>query len=251
MLPYIDLFGLSLPLPELILLFGLWAGISIAERYANRSNIAPSHIYNLSLYALVAGIIGARLTYVAQFPSAFLENPGSLISPNPGLFDLFGGLAVGLITTLIYMQRQKLSFWPMLDALTPTLAIFHIALSLSNFSSGNAYGSPTSLPWGIELWGAVRHPTQVYEALGAGIVLWVLWPGRVKSYGKSGTLFLRFVTYSAAARLFFEAFRGDSLVTIYNLRVMQITAWIVLVFSLWGWYYLMQENSKIDKNPVK
>jgi phosphatidylglycerol:prolipoprotein diacylglycerol transferase len=251
MLPYINLFGLALPLPALILLTGLWAGISIAERYANRSNLAPSHLYNLSLYALVAGVIGARLTYVAQFPFAFLENPGSLISPNPGLFDPLGGLAVGLITALIYLQRQNLSFWPMMDALTPAFAVYQIALSLSNFASGSAYGSPTSLPWGIELWGAVRHPTQIYEALGAGIVLWLLWPGRMKDNRKPGTLFLRFVTYSAAARLFFEAFRGDSLVTIYNLRVMQIAAWAVLVFSLWGWYFLMQEDSKIDKNPVK
>jgi phosphatidylglycerol:prolipoprotein diacylglycerol transferase len=251
MLPYIDLFGLALPLPALTLLIGLWAGISLAERYAHRKNLDPSHLYNLSLYALVAGVIGARLTYVAQFPSAFLENPGSLISPNPGLFDALGGLAVGLITALIYMQRRKLSFWPTLDALTPALAVVHIAISLSNFASGNGYGSPTSLPWGIELWGAVRHPTQVYEALGAGIILWVLWPGRVKGKRKPGTLFLRFVTYSAAARLFFEAFRGDSLVTIYNVRVMQIAAWIILVISLWGWYYRMQEYSEIEKNPVK
>jgi len=251
MLPYINLFGLALPLPALMILIGLWMGLSISERYADLNRITPSHIYNLSLYSLVAGIIGARLSYVAQFPSAFYDNPGSLLSPNPGLFDPLGGLVIGSITALIYMQRNHLSFWLTLDTLTPALAIFSIALSLSNFASGNAFGSPTTLPWGIELWGTVRHPSQIYEALGAGIVLWTIWPGRASSNSMPGIIFLRFVAYSASLRLFLEAFRGDSLVTIYNLRVMQIIAWIILVISLWGWHSLMQSKGNARENPEK
>lgn len=251
MFPYINIFGLALPLPALMIIIGLWAGISFAERYASRNKIDPSHLYNLTFFALIAGIIGARLAYVAKFPSAFSDDPGGLISLNPGLFDPLGGLAVGLITAWIYMQRNQLSFWLTLDALTPALAVFSIALSLSNFASGNAYGSPTTLPWGINLWGAIRHPSQLYEALGAGVVLWALWPGRTTGKSTPGTLFIRFVAYTAAVRLVFEGFRGDSLVTIYNLRIMQIAAWIILAISLWGWYYLMQGKGKTEENPVK
>jgi len=251
MLPYINIFGVALPLPALIILASIWAGISIAERYSDRNKIDPSHIYNLTLYTLITGIIGARLAFVAQFPAAFVENPGSLISPNPGLFDLSGGLAVGSITALIYIQRYKLAFWSLFDSLTPIFAVASISISLSNFASGNAYGSTTSLPWGIDLWGAVRHPSQIYEALAAGIILWFLWPGRLKGKPKPGTIFLQFMAYSAIARLFFEAFRGNSLVTTNNLRVMQIAAWVVLALALWGLSSLMKEQGTSKKNPVK
>ena len=251
MLPYINIFNLALPLPALILLIGLWIGMSISERYADRSHITSSHLYNLTFYGLIIGVIGARLTYVAQFPSTFYDNPSSLISPNPDLLDPLGGLAVGLISALIYIQRNHLSLWLIMDALTPALAIINISLALSNFASGNGYGSPTTLPWGIDLWGAVRHPSQIYEALGAGIVLWSLWPRRTVRKSLPGTLFLRFIAYSATMRLFLEAFRSDSLVIIHNFRVVQIVAWIVLAISLWGWYHLLQGQRKTRENIVK
>ncbi|MGD8458660.1 MAG: prolipoprotein diacylglyceryl transferase, partial [Anaerolineales bacterium] len=184
-------------------------------------------------------------------PHAFFDNPIDLVSPNPHLFDPYAGLVVGIITALVYIQRNNLSFWHMLDALTPAFATVSIALSLSNYASGNAFGSPTTLPWGINLWGTTRHPTQIYEALGAGIIFWLLWPGHTMGISKPGTLFLRFVAYTATIRLFLEAFRGDSLVTIYNLRVVQITAWIILAISLWGWYSLIHGKGKTRENPVK
>jgi phosphatidylglycerol:prolipoprotein diacylglycerol transferase len=251
MFPYVHLFGLALPVPAITILIGIWAGITLAERHARDHRVKPADLYNLIFYSLISGIIGGRLAYVLQFPSAFLENPISLISPNPGLFDLFGGIVVGLITAEIYRQRKKMPLWPTLDTLTPALAVIQIALPIANLASGDAYGAPTSLPWGIELWGEIRHPTQIYESLTAGVILWQVWPGRGKEHSKPGEAFLQFISYSAMARLFLEAFRGDSLVTIFNLRVAQIIAWIILAISLCGLYYLNKDESAPGKNPVQ
>jgi prolipoprotein diacylglyceryltransferase len=251
MLPYLNLFGLALPVPAITILIGIWVGITLVERYTNDHRVKPTHIYNLVFYALIGGVIGGRLTYVFRFPSAFLENPSSIISPNPGLFDLFGGVAVGLITAEIYRQRQSMPFWATLDALTPGLAVFGIALPLAHLASGDAYGAPTSMPWGIELWGTIRHPTQIYEAVVAGVILWGVWPGRDKGLSKPGAVFLQFISYSAMSRLFFEAFRGDSQVTVFNLRVVQIIAWVLLSLSLWGLSYLKNAESNSGKNPVQ
>lgn len=243
MLPYINIFGLALPLPALTILLGIWLGLSVSERYAHKHQISPEKLYNLVFISLIAGVIGARLTYVIQFPSAFIKSPGSLISPNPGLFDISGGVVAGIIVSLVYGQRKKLSLWPTLDSLTPAFAVFAIAVSLSNLASGNAFGSPTTLPWGIELWSATRHPSQIYEAIGGGLILWYLWPGRKAVKPKPGIIFLQFITLSALSRLFFEAFRGSSPAICYNIRVVQVYAWLILAASLWGLSRITKETN--------
>jgi len=133
-------------------------------------------LYNLVFVGLIAGVIGARLTYLITYPEAFSSSPLSLVSLNPGLLDPLGGLAVGTIAAIIYAQRVKLALWSVLDALTPLLAVMMIALGISHLASGVAFGAETQAPWAIELWGARRHPSQVYEILSATAILAVLWP---------------------------------------------------------------------------
>jgi phosphatidylglycerol:prolipoprotein diacylglycerol transferase len=246
MLPVLNFLGLAIPVPAFTLLIGVWAGLSLAEKHAQRHKLSAEDLYNLAFNALIAGIIGARLIFPLRNVNAFLANPGSLISLNFGLFDPFGGLVVGLLAAFIYGQRKNMPFWPTLDALTPAFAIFMLAFPLANLASGNAFGAETSQPWAIELWGAMRHPVQVYEALGAGLILWYLWPTRQSHETLPGLTFVQFAGLSALARLFFEAFRGNSLVVFSGLRAAQVAAWLVLAAALWGYAKLNQ-----PQNPVQ
>jgi phosphatidylglycerol:prolipoprotein diacylglycerol transferase len=131
---------------------------------------------------------------------------------------------------LIYGNRQNLPFWGALDALTPIFAVLSIGLSLAHLAAGTAFGSPTDLPWGMELWNATRHPTQIYELIAAVIVFSLLWFR--KSDSPAGVLFLNFTAWTAGTHLFLEAFRGDSTSVFGGLRLAQITAWIVLALVL-------------------
>ena len=194
--------------------------------------------------SLIAGVISARLLHVAKFPEAFISDPASLIAINFGLFDAFGGFAFGLIAALIYGQRKKFPLWSTLDAITPFFAVFMLALSIANLASGFAHGSESNLPWAIDLWGASRHPTQIYEAIGAGVILWFFWPSRISEKTISGTIILQFIAATAFARLFFELFRGDSLVIIYNLRWAQIISWVIVAAALWGHQQLIKIKVK-------
>ena len=115
-----------------------------------------------------------------------------------------------------------MALWPTLDALTPLLAVMAIALGLSHLASGAAFGATTQVPWGIELWGAKRHPSQVYEILAAVAILLILWPGKWGEQEPAGRYFLLFVTLSALAQLILEAFRGDSLLLPGGWRAAQI-----------------------------
>jgi prolipoprotein diacylglyceryltransferase len=117
-----------------------------------------------------------------------------------------------------------------------------LAVPIANLASGFGYGAESKLPWAIELWGAGRHPVQVYEAFGAAFILWYLWPSRLPKEFISGSLFLQFTIVSTIARLFFEVFRGDSLITMYNLRIVQIIALIIAGLAFWAYYKLKQNE---------
>jgi prolipoprotein diacylglyceryltransferase len=246
MLPVLNIGPVALQTPGLALLIGLWLGLSLAEKYALRRGVPPNQLYNLVFVGLVAGVLGARLSYLIRYPEAFTSSPLSLLSLNPGLLDPLGGAVIGMIAALIYAQRARLPLWPVLDALTPLLAVMMIAIGVSHLASGAAFGSETRAPWAIELWGAPRHPSQVYEILSAAAILAILWPGRWSQAAPAGRYFLLFCALSAAAGLFLEAFRGDSRLLAGGWRVEQVLAWLVMAGSLWG---LKQRSSQQPANP--
>jgi prolipoprotein diacylglyceryltransferase len=114
-----------------------------------------------------------------------------------------------------------------------------IGLSLSHLASGTAFGRPTNLPWGIDLWNATRHPTQIYELLAALVIFGLLWFR--KTNGLAGSDLLLFAALTAGAHLFLEAFRGDSILIFDGLRLAQVVAWMVLAVSLFANEWIRRE----------
>ncbi|HMR98633.1 MAG TPA: prolipoprotein diacylglyceryl transferase [Anaerolineales bacterium] len=106
-----------------------------------------------------------------------------------------------------------------------------MGLPLSHLAAGTAFGAPTTLPWGIELWNATRHPTQIYELIAALIIFASIWFR--KSILSPGILFLNFTALTAGARLFLEAFRGDSVFIFGGLRLAQVVAWVAMATAIY------------------
>ncbi len=235
MLPILNIGPLALPAPALAILAGIWIAIYLSERFAPRFGLSARSISNLILLMLLSGLLGARLSYLARYPQAFIQNPLDILSRNPGLLDPWGGIAVAIITAILYGQRKHLPFWRTLDVLTPGFAALAISIGFANLASGDAFGKPTDLPWAIFLWGDYRHPTQIYEIILFGVLLGVILTN-MKTWvaANAGLLFLTFLAGAAAIHLFVEAFIGDSLLFIQTYRSMQIIAWLVLALSLWG-----------------
>lgn len=237
MLPTLQIGPLALPVPGLIILAGIWLALSVSERRAVRIGISNNDFYNLILISLGVGVIGARLAYVIQYPSAFQASPISLISINLRLFDLSAGMAAGLLGGIVYGIRKRIPGWPTLDILAPGLAVMGISIGLSHIASGEAFGASTRMPWGIDLWGELRHPTQIYETILAFLILVALLLLEKSKYSRSsGIIFWAFIGMSSAARLFLEAFRGDSILILSGFRLDQVLAWCLLGVSLYGLY---------------
>lgn len=214
----------------ILILAALWVGLTLSEKRAARYGIAKEALNNLLYYSILGYILGGRLLFALSNLSAFTQSPLSLFSLNIDLFDPLGALATALLVGLVYGQRQRLPFWPGLDALTPLFAVLWIGLALSHLAAGTAFGSATDVPWGIELWNATRHPTQVYELIASLLIFVVIWFR--KSTIPPGASFLLFVVLAAGSRLFLEAFRGDSTLILGGLRLAQVIAWAVLAAAL-------------------
>jgi phosphatidylglycerol---prolipoprotein diacylglyceryl transferase len=214
------------PRHMILLVIAAWLGMTLAEKRTERHGISKDDLNNIVYYGLLAFVIGGRVSYILQNISAFSKSPLGIISINPDLFDPFGALGITFIVALIYGQRKNLSFWNTLDALTPFFAIIAIGLGLSRLAAGTSFGKVTSLPWGIDLWNAIRHPTQIYETLASLFILGLLWS--MKQSPRPGILFLTFTALTASSQLFIQAFRGDSTIILNGLRQEQLLAWITL-----------------------
>jgi phosphatidylglycerol:prolipoprotein diacylglycerol transferase len=208
----------------------LWIGLALAEKQAEHHKVSRDALTNIVYYSLFGYIVGGRGLYALENYSVFLQSPLSLFSLNLDLFDPSAAVVVALIVGLIYGSRRRLQLWPILDALTPLFACLGIGFSLSHLAAGTAFGSPTELPWGIELWNANRHPTQIYEFLAASLVFIFVWFRKPDS--RPGTIFLAFAALTSASRLFLEGFRGDSTLIFGGVRLAQVLAWIMLAAVL-------------------
>lgn len=232
MFPILQLGPLALQTPGLILLMGIWLSLTFAEKQAKHSAIPSAQLDNLVLVGLLSGIIGARLAFLVEHYSAFISAPLSAFSLTTTMLNMPAGLLIAILAMLIYGQRKKIPMDAALDGLTPFLMGMLFFIALANLASGEGYGAPTNMPWGIDLWGAIRHPSQIYDLISALLILLLILRART-SRDVPGLTFYRFLALASASRLFLEAYRGDSVMLTGSLRSAQVIAWLLLGLALW------------------
>lgn len=230
----------SPPRHMILLLLATWIGLTFAEKHTERHGVSKDDLNNITYYGLIAFVVGGRLSFVLQNMPAFIKSPLGIISINPDIFDPLGALAVAFIVAFVYGQRRKLLFWNTLDALTPYFAVLAIGIGLSHLAAGTAFGMETDAAWGINLWNATRHPTQIYEILASLLIFGLVW--FQKENPRPGILFLTYAALIAAAQLFIQAFRGDSTLIFNGLHQEQVIAWVVLAVCFVLFEYQFQKS---------
>jgi phosphatidylglycerol:prolipoprotein diacylglycerol transferase len=236
MAPYLSIFGFSIQAYPLFLLIAVMAGLWLAARQARRLGLDADHVYNLGFYTLLATLIGARLAFVIENWSAYRDAPLSALSPTTTAFAWPEGAVVGAIVALIYWLRYRLPVGLTLDAIAPGLVLAMAIERLGAFLGGINFGETTDLPWGVFMWGEVRHPVQIYEMLALLLILAVLlWQQGHRLF--DGYTFVLFVALYAGSRLFLEAFRADAPLISGGLRAVQVIALGVLLATVWYLYH--------------
>ncbi|MCA9919017.1 MAG: prolipoprotein diacylglyceryl transferase [Anaerolineales bacterium] len=245
MFPTLNLGGLVFPTAGLIIILGIWLILSLVERTAVRTNQNPQLIYGVAATAVFVGFIGARLTFVLQYWSAFRQNLLNIVWPLNSGYNVWGGVALGLVGAFFYARAKRLSPWPTLDALLPGLVFALMVVSLADFAGGPGYGTLTAVPWGISQFGVRRHPVQLYELLVGGLALFTWW--RVTAPGKYevGRPFLLGTAVYTAGRLFVDAFRDDVWVIGVGYHGIQIVTLVILLAALFQMSRLAAPAEKV------
>jgi phosphatidylglycerol---prolipoprotein diacylglyceryl transferase len=155
-----------------------WLGYLRAQQ--PHSPVKPQQIGDMLFYGVLGVILGGRIGYIVFYGlSDFMENPLILFRIWEGGMSFHGGLIGVVIAAWVYSRRHEIGFVRLCDFVAPMVPIGLGAGRVGNFINGELWGAPTSLPWGMVVPGTgpePRHPSQLYEALLEGLVLFViLW----------------------------------------------------------------------------
>ena len=129
--------------------------------------------------AMVGVIVGGRLGYVLIYNNAFYAaHPLEVLNFANGGMSFHGGLVGALLAGIVAAKLVKMPYLSLVD-----VAIIGVPIGLffgrcANFVNGELWGAPTDLPWGVVFGGSAglepRHPSQLYEALLEGLVLFIV-----------------------------------------------------------------------------
>lgn len=231
MFPTINLGPFVFPSSGIVYLVGVYIALSLIERAAKRLSLNVEATYGVAVVGLSVGIVAARLAFVVEYWASFSQNLISIIWPLTSGYNVAAGLFFGVTAAFFFGRFKRLPLWSSLDALTPGLLAAFIAISLADFLAGPGYGTLTSMPWGISVFGIRRHPVQLYEVV-LGLAALGVWWQVVKQRVPAGRPFLLSIALYSAGRLFLDAYRDNAWLTAAGYHTIQIIALTVLVGCL-------------------
>ena len=202
------------PLPirayALAIILGVLAAVWMGERRWVARGGTPGQIGDIALWAVPAGLIGARAYHVATDSELYFGKGGDPVAALEiwhGGLGIWGAIAGGLLGAWLYTRRHGILLRPLIDALAPGLLLAQAIGRFGNYFNQELFGRPTDLPWGLEIDLAHRpdgytqfatfHPTFLYEALWnlAAIVVLVYLDRRFRlGYGRVFALYVMLYT---------------------------------------------------------
>lgn len=233
MYPIVQVGPLNLSSSGLLLVLAVLCASWLVGRVARARGGVPLARQADSCFFLVllGAVLGARLWYglfnwdlYGQTPSLFLAlRVGDMAWPGA----LFGGAAAGYL----WCKLRGYNTLALADNAPLVLPFPQVVASVGLLLSGEALGTPTTLPWGIDLFGTTRHPTQLYFALAA--LLSLIFLRRLARYSlPTGTLMAAYLGLHGLALLLIEALRADSLLLPGGIRAAQVFGLVLLLYAL-------------------
>jgi len=171
------------------------------------------------LWALVGAAIGAKLTQLVAQGWPITISPAAALDPATGGRSLLGGMIGGWISVELAKRYYGIKR-PMGDAFAFALAAGEAVGRIGCYFNGCCYGKVCDLPWAVEQHGALRHPSQIYSAITAALIFFVLLAYRSNRSYQVGSIFKLYLVLFAASRFLIE-FTREQTGLIAGLSVMQ------------------------------
>lgn len=258
----------------LSILAGILVAMWITARRWKRVGGSFDQILDTVLVSLPCGIIGARLYHVVTTPEKFFGAHGDFFEIfrvwNGGL-GIWGGILLGSLAACAWCAHRKYPIGLLADCAAPAVLIAQGIGRLGNWFNQELYGAPTTLPWGLKLnyaatqaighsercydgltcpAGTLFHPTFLYEMLWnfVGAALLIGFGKVLTSKLQAGSLFILYVMWYTAGRVWIEALRIDFSHVFLGVR---INVWVSLViFILAAISFALLQRSKNSRNTL-
>jgi phosphatidylglycerol:prolipoprotein diacylglycerol transferase len=227
---------------------GLW----LAHRDARRRGVDPDELLKAAELALLGGLLGARLYYVAFNLDYYVAAPAKIFALWEGGLAIHGGVLGGLLMGGGYAWWRRLPVLTYLDIAAPSLALGQAIGRWGNFFNEEAFGTPTDLPWKLFISSAHRppeytrdeffHPTFLYESLwDLAVFLVLVRVFRRRLAGAPAALFLTYLGLYSIGRFATEALRTDALM-LGHIRVAQLVSVAGVAAALIGVPLLLRRS---------
>ena len=258
-----SLFGVDIYWYGLIIALGLLAGIGIGFANAKRFGIDSDRMTDVILVTVVLAVLCARLYYVAFYPGNY-DTLGKVLNLRDGGLAIYGGVIGAVVFGWLMCRIRRVPVWAMFDMTAMGFLAGQGIGRWGNFFNQEAFGSNTTLPWGMyserthnylrlaaeELAAqgvtvdpaAPVHPTFLYESLWCLLGLALLWCYR-RRRKYDGEMALLYVVWYGAERFVVEGLRTDSLM-VGQLRVSQVLAGASCLLALVAWFLLRRRALK-------
>lgn len=235
---------------------GILIAYMVARTRIKAENINEDQVIEDLFYGVIAGVIGARLYYVAFNWDYFSENPTDIFKIWYGGLAIHGAVIAAVIVAFLYTRLKKGVTFRFLQILDIALMVFPLAQAIGrwgNFFNHEAFGKPTNLPWKMYIPIQNRplmyrsyeyfHPTFLYESIWDLMVftfLYIYTKKYRKKFGETTALYM--ILYSIG-RFFIEGLRLDSLY-IGKLRTAQVVSVILILLGVLLFAYVRRKGLK-------
>ncbi|QLQ36977.1 prolipoprotein diacylglyceryl transferase [Micromonospora robiginosa] len=240
----------------LCIIAGIVVACVVTEYRLRRRGVAPGAVLDIAVWAVPAGIIGARIYHVITSPEKYFGDGGQPLKAFAiweGGLGIWGAVAGGAVGAWLAARQLGIPLTVVADALAPGLPLAQAVGRLGNWFNNELYGGRTSLPWGLEvhvmdpdhpghalrddagnpvLQPGLYHPTFLYELIwNLGVAALVLVLDRKLRLGR-GRAFALYVMGYTAGRFWIELMRTDEANHILGVRLNVWTAALVFLGAL-------------------
>ena len=249
----------------IIIMLGAVAAGFLATSEAKRRGQNPEIVWDLLVWLVIGGVIGARLWHVftpstsSSFTTAYyLTHPLHLIAVWDGGLGIPGAVIGGVIALFLFCARYGYPFATWVDIAAPCLALGQAIGRWGNYFNQELYGAPTNLPWAIYIDPEHRlakyatysyyHPLFLYESLyNLANVFFLLWIGRrFKDWLKPGDVFIVYLITYPVGRFLLEFLRLD-IATAGGININQTIMAIVAIGAAIALYWRHRPSASVQQ----
>ena len=236
------------------ILLGWWYGKSIIKKQISDTS-QKKYLVNfddLVGYIIIGVIVGGRLGYVFFYnPSFYLENTLEIFKLWKGGMSFHGGLIGVMISIYIFSKFKDLNFRIYFDTVSCVAPLGIFLGRVANFINGELYGIKTDKTWGVifpKVDNSPRHPSQIYEALLEGVILFFILKFLIgKKFLNHGAVSLIFLVMYGVFRIISEQFRQPDEHIGYIFGYLSVGSFLSIIMIILGIFFLLKSIS-YEKN---